>query len=169
MRFTLAIELVAVGGLAFGTSCGVEEAPVAGETTNGSIVADSSDVTAPLGPGNTSNEAFCDAMDHLIVLLAPSGRTSPAETQADFEEAIVWFAEAAKASPPAIADDVARYSAAYGEYVEYLRAVGFNLDRVFSTDEGRQLAIDTSHTLTPAIVDHVTDSCGLTFDAEPSG
>jgi hypothetical protein len=52
----------------------------------------------------------------------------------------------------------------YAEHVEYLRELGYNLDRVFSTDEGRQLGIDTSHTLTPAIVGYATDTCGLSFD-----
>jgi hypothetical protein len=47
-----------------------------------------------------------------------------------------------------------------GEFVD------FNLDEVFSTPEGKQLAIDTSHTLTPAIVDHVARECDLSFGDE---
>jgi hypothetical protein len=73
----------------------------------GATVAGTSDGVAAPDAGYTSQEPFCDAIDHLIDLLAPINRTSPAETRADFEEAIVWFAEAEQAAPPAIDDDVA--------------------------------------------------------------
>ncbi len=44
--------------------------------------------------------------------------------------------------------------------------VDFNLNIVFSTPQGTQLAIDTSHTLTPAIVQYAVDDCGLSFGDE---
>ena len=50
--------------------------------------------------------------------------------------------------------------------MHYLSTVDFNLDVVFSSPEGKQLAIDTSHTLTPAIVEHVIGECGLSFGDE---
>lgn len=110
---------------------------------------------------------FCDAMGQLIVLLAPSDvPTSPAETEATFAAAAVQFQLASEAVPASIATDFAVYSAAYDEYVHYLSTVGYNLDVVFSTEEGTQLAIDTSHTLTPAIVQYTINECGLSFGEE---
>ncbi len=109
---------------------------------------------------------FCEAMAHLIVLLAPTDDSSPDETKAAFTEAAGWFEQANTAAPAAIADDFAAYKTAYDEYVHYLSTVDFNLDAVFSTPEGKQLAIDTSHTLTPAIVQHVVGECDLSFGDE---
>src|ERR687897_890194 len=75
---------------------------------------------------------FCEAMEHLIVLLAPTGPTSPADTEATFAEAATWFSQANETAPASIAADFAVYSAAYDEYAHYLSTVGFNLDTVFS-------------------------------------
>ncbi len=115
---------------------------------------------------NPTDGGFCEAMGHLIVLLAPTDDSSPDETKATFAEAGGWFEQANSAAPAAIAGDFAAYKTAYDEYVHYLSTVDFNLDRVFSTPEGKQLAIDTSHTLTPAIVEHVIGECGLSFGDE---
>ncbi|MEQ1788367.1 MAG: hypothetical protein ABL966_15045 [Acidimicrobiales bacterium] len=127
------------------------------------------DATAQTSPSSvgTARDEFCDAMGHLITLLAPSGPTSPDETQATFTEAGTWFAQAQDAAPEAIASDFRAYAAAYDEYVHFLSTVGFNLDAVFATPEGQQLAIETSHTLTPPIVEYVTGPCGLSFGDEP--
>ena len=111
-------------------------------------------------PTNPRNGEFCDAMAHLIVLLAPAENSSPDATEATFAEAAGWFEQANSAAPAAIAADFATYKTAYDEYVHYLSTVDFNLDAVFSTSEGKRLAIDTSHTLTPAIVEHVVRECG---------
>ena len=91
---------------------------------------------------NPTEGGFCEAMAHLIVLLSPTD------------------------APAAIAGDVAAYKTAYDEYVRYLSTVDFNLNIVFSTPQGTQLAIDTSHTLTPAIVQYAVDDCGLSFGDE---
>jgi hypothetical protein len=109
--------------------------------------------------------SFCEAMDHLIALLRREETpTPPAQVQRTFEDALPWFEQAPRNAPNVIADDVDAYKTAYDEYVHYLRESGFNLDVVFSTPLGQQLAVDTSHTLTPAIVDYVTDECGLSFE-----
>ena len=50
--------------------------------------------------------------------------------------------------------------------VRFLGTIGFNLATVFSTPEGTRLAIDTSHTLTPAIFEYTVDECGLSFGDE---
>ncbi len=102
-------------------------------------------------------------MAHLIVLLEPTESSSPTETQKTFEEAAIWFEQAGDAAPASIASDVTTYVDAFAEYTQYLADVDYRLDVVFSTQEGTDLAVDTSHTLTPAIVGHVTDECGLSF------
>lgn len=117
--------------------------------------------------GATTNpDEFCDAMGHLIVLLEPTDRSSPAEKKETFDEAAVWFEQARQSAPDPIADDVAIYADAYESYTTYLDESGYSLDVVFSTDEGTDLAIDTSHTLTPGIVDYVTGECALTFGSD---
>ena len=102
-------------------------------------------------------------MEHLIVLLAPDGPTSPSDTETTFTEAGGWFEQARRSAPESISDDVATYATAYEDYVHFLAESGWNLDVVFSTDDGRDLAIETSHTLTAPIVDYTTNECGLTF------
>jgi hypothetical protein len=110
-----------------------------------------------------SGDEFCEAMAHLIVLLEPTDSSSPSETQTTFEEATTWFEQAGEVAPAEIASDVTTYVDAYAEYTQYLEDVDYRLDVVFSTQEGTDLAINTSHTLTPAIVGYVTDECGLSF------
>jgi hypothetical protein len=114
-------------------------------------------------PTIASGEEFCEAMSHLIVLLEPTESSSPTETQKTFEEAAIWFEQAGDAAPESIASDITTYIDAYAEYTQYLDEIGYRLDVVYSTKEGTDLAIDTSHTLTPAIVGYVTDECGLSF------
>ena len=115
---------------------------------------------------NPTDADFCEAMGDLIVLLALTEDSSLDVTRATFAEAAGWFERANYAAPVAIADDFATYAAAYDEYVHFLSTVGFNLDAVFATPEGKQLAVDSSHTLTPAIVEHVVGECGLSFGDE---
>ncbi len=117
-------------------------------------------------PPAGSEGEFCESMEHLIILLAPSGPTSPSETEAGFTEAAGWFDQARRSAPASISDDVATYASAYDDYLRFLEASGFNLDVVFSTTEGRALAIATSHTLTVPIVDYTTTECGLSFGDE---
>ncbi len=125
------------------------------------------DTTAASGTAaDPSNGGFCEAMAHLIVLLSPTDDSSPTETEATFSEAAGWFEQANSAAPAAIAGDVAAYKSAYDEYASFLGTVDFNLNTVFSTPEGTQLAIDTSHSLTPAIVQYAIDECGLSFGDE---
>lgn len=140
------------------TACGNSES--AG--TNTVAAAD----PAPSTAANPTDGEFCEAMGRLIALLAPTDDSSPAEAEATSSEAAGWFEQANNAAPAAIAADFAAYKTAYDEYAHYLRSVDFNLDTVFSTAEGTQLAIDTSHTLTSAIVQYAIDDCGLSFGDE---
>jgi hypothetical protein len=125
------------------------------------------DTTAANGTeADPADGGFCEAMAHLIVLLSPTDDSSPRDTEATFTEAAGWFEQANSAAPAIIAGDVAAYKTAYDEYATYLSTVDFNLNTVFSTPEGTQLAIDTSHSLTPAIVEYTIDVCGLSFGDE---
>lgn len=114
-----------------------------------------------------TNSAFCEGMGHLIELLAPQEVSSPAETEAALTESAGWFAQADRNAPAEIAAEFAAYRAANDEYAHYVSTVGYNLDTVFSTRAGTDLAIATSHTLTPAIVEYTETQCGLSFDDEP--
>jgi len=154
-RYSAALSVALWGAF---VACGDTEPPNSGPAPDARPVS-----------GTTTNPTdgdFCDAMGHLIVLLAPTENSSPDATRATFAEAAGWFERANDAAPAAIAGEFATYKAAYDEYVHYLSTVDFNLDVVFSTPEGKQLAIDTSHTLTPAIVEHVVGECGLSFGDE---
>lgn len=111
----------------------------------------------------SSGDEFCEAVGHLIVLLEPTESSSPTETQKNFEEAAIRFEQAGDAAPESIASDVLNSVAAFAEYTQHLDDVDYRLDLLFSTQEGTDLAIDTSHTLTPAIVGYVIDECGLSF------
>ena len=111
-----------------------------------------------------SEDRFCDAMAHLIVLLEPTGSSSPTEARATFDEAATWFEQAGDAAPAAISSDVATYVAAFAKCNEFFDEVDRRLDIVFSTPGGHDLAIETSHALTPAIFGYATDECGLSFD-----
>jgi hypothetical protein len=122
--------------------------PVDGETTRTTVASD---------------DRYCEAMAQLIVLLEPGRSSSPEETRAMFDEAARWFVQAREAAPESIASEVSAYADAYGEFIEYLDEVGYRLEAVFESPEGSDLAVQTSHTLTPAIVDYVRAECGLSF------
>ena len=74
----------------------------------------------------------------------------------------------AAAAAAGLLADVATYASAYDDYVQFLADSGFNLDVVFSTTEGRDLAIETSHTLTVPIVEYTTNpGAGSTNSKSP--
>lgn len=158
MSRRLRLALASIGLCVTTVACGDDER----------VDSDSVAVTSAAAADATEfgSAPFCEAMAHLIDLLAPTEDSSPAQTEATFAEAAGWFEQANRTAPAGIAGDVASYKTAFDGYADYLSTVGFNLDRVFSSPQGRQLAIDTSHTLTPAIVGYVVDTCGLSFGAE---
>jgi hypothetical protein len=118
------------------------------------------------GSTMVSDDRYCEAMSHLVVLLEPQESATPNETQATFEEAAQWFAQAREAAPESISSDVAAYADAFEQYIRYLDGVDYRLEAVFESSDGSALAADTSHGMTPPIVDYVTDECGLTFGDE---
>jgi hypothetical protein len=111
-----------------------------------------------------ANGDFCDTMEQVTTLLEPNtGSTTPEETQARYDELAMLLDQAEQAAPPAIADDVSTFANAIDDFATALADVDYDLDAMYSTPEGNQLAEDTSHALTPAIIDHLTGPCGLTL------
>lgn len=148
-------------------SIGVPATIAIAALTLASCSSDDSIESAPSAEATSSpGGGFCDAMSHLIVLLAPTEVSSPSETRSTFEQASTWFEQAARTAPASISDDVAAYGSAYSDYIAFLDDNGYNLNLVFSTDEGRDLAIETSHSLTEPIVEHTITECGLSFGDE---
>jgi hypothetical protein len=106
---------------------------------------------------------FCDTMEQVTTLLEPNpGSTTPEHTEARYDELATLLDQAEQAAPPAIADDVATFATTIDDFATALADVDYDLDAIYSTPEGVQLAEDTSHALTPAIIDHLTGPCGLT-------
>lgn len=110
-----------------------------------------------------ANGDFCDTMEQVTTLLEPNtGSTTPEETEARHDELTTLLDQAQQTAPPAIVDDVATLATAIDDFASALEEVDYDLDAIFSTPQGEQLAEDTSHALTPAIIDHLTGPCGLT-------
>ena len=110
-------------------------------------------------------DTFCAAMKQVTTRMEPStGRTdTPAEVQASFGEVVTLLDQAERTAPAEFKGDVARFATAIDDYVAALAAVDFDLDAIFSTPEGAQLAQDTSHALTPDIINHLTGPCGISL------
>lgn len=105
---------------------------------------------------------FCGAMEQVSTLLEPNtGSTTPEGIEARYRELVTLLDQAEQAAPSAIAGDVATLAAAIDDYATALADVDYDLDAIYSTPEGVQLAEDSSHALTPAVVDHMTGPCGL--------
>ena len=115
---------------------------------------------------DNGDDAFCSAMERVAALLAPDtgSSTPPQELRADFEEVVTQLDEAEQHAPAAISDDVAAFATAIDDYVVALAAADYDLDTIFSTPEGTRLAEDTSHALTPDVVNHLTGPCAITLD-----
>ncbi len=114
--------------------------------------------------GTDTKDAFCPAMEQVTTRLAPSPEpTPPADLEASFGEVVTLLDQAERTAPSELRGDVARYATAIDDYVAALAAVDFDLDAIFSTPEGTQLAQDTSHALTPDMVNHMSGPCGITL------
>ncbi len=115
------------------------------------------------GDGN-GDDAFCAAMEQVATRMAPSPEpTPPAEVETSFGEVVTLLDQAERTAPSELRGDVARYATAIDDYVAALDAVDFDLNAIFSTPEGTQLAQDSSHALTPDIINHMTGPCGITL------
>ncbi len=96
-------------------------------------------------------------------MASSSEPTPPAEVRASFGEVVTLLDQAERTAPSELRGDVVRYATAIDDYVAALAAVDFDLVAIFSTPEGTQLAQDTSHALTPDMVNHMSGPCGITL------
>jgi len=109
-------------------------------------------------------DAFCAAMEQVTTRMEPSTEpTSPGEVEASFGEVVTLLDKAERTAPSELSGDVARFATAIDDYVAALDAVDFDLDAIFSTPEGVELAQDTSHALTPDIINHLTGPCDISL------
>ena len=116
------------------------------------------------GESTTPATPFCAAIGEVAARMEPnSGSMTPQAVEARFDEVVTLLDEAEQTAPSVITDDVATYAAAIDDYATALAAVGFDLDALFSTPPGAQLAEDTSHALTPDVINHMTGPCGITL------
>ena len=107
---------------------------------------------------------FCDAMEQASSLLEPNtGSPTPVGTRARYEELSSVLDVAEREAPTTIAGDVATFATAIDNYVTALASVDYDLDGLYSTPEGVQLADDTSHAITPAMVEHLTGPCDISL------
>jgi hypothetical protein len=101
-------------------------------------------------------------MKQVTTLLEPkTDSPTPAETKARYASLSALLDRATTSAPPMLSSDVAAFATAIRGFATALSKVGYQLDALFKTPKGVKLAADTSHALTPAIVDELTGRCGL--------
>jgi hypothetical protein len=83
------------------------------------------------------------------------------DTRARYESLATLLDQAQKSAPAALTDDLATFATAIHGFATALAKVDYQLDAVFKTPTGVKLAADTSHALTPAIVNELTGPCGI--------
>lgn len=113
-----------------------------------------------------ADDAFCSAMEGVALRMARDTNTPtpPHALRIDFDEVVTLLDQAEEHAPAAISDDVAAFAAAIDHYVVALADADYDLDVIFSTPEGTRLAEDTSHALTPDVINHMTGPCGITLE-----
>ena len=115
---------------------------------------------------NGAESTFCSAMEGVAARMARATDTPmpPHALRVEFGEVVTLLDEAEEHAPAAISDDIAAFAVAIDHYVVALADADYNLDVIFSTPEGTRLAEDTSHALTPDVINHMTGPCGITFE-----
>ena len=113
-----------------------------------------------------TDEAFCSAMEGVAARMArdTDTPTQPQALRVDFDEVVTLLDQAEEHAPEALSDDIATFAAAIDHYVVALADADYDLDVIFSTPEGTRLAEDTSHALTPDVINHMTGPCGITLE-----
>ena len=113
-----------------------------------------------------AEDAFCSAMEGVAARMALDTETPtpPHALRIDFDEVVTLLDQAEEHAPAAISVDITAFAAAIDHYVVALAAADYNLDVIFSTPEGTRLAEDTSHALTPDVINHMKGPCGITLE-----
>ena len=112
------------------------------------------------------DETFCSAMEGVAARMARNTEsiTPPNALRSDFNEIVTLLDQAEEHAPAAIRDDITALATAIDHYVVALADADYNLDVIFSTPEGTRLAENTSHALTPDVINHMTGPCGITLE-----
>jgi hypothetical protein len=146
----LAVLLVACG------SSGSSSEKAAAPTTTARAPSTSIEITA--------DTEFCKIMTEASSLLEPdppNAQPAPARTKREFDAIAALLAKAEAASPRALTADITTFAKAIDKYRAALADAGYNLGVIYSTPEGIALANDTSHALSPAVVQHMTGACAI--------
>jgi len=105
-------------------------------------------------------------MKEVVGLLEPATESpTPEANKARYASLSVLLEQARISAPPALTADIATFANAIHGFDAALANVGYRLDAVFSTADGAKLAAETSHALTPAIVNELTGPCGIDLGA----
>lgn len=110
------------------------------------------------------DDSFCDTMERATTLLQPeTGSATPETTRVRYDDLTSVLGDAQQQAPTPIAADVAAFAKAVERFELALAAVDYDIDDLFSTPTGVQLGEQTSHAMTPAVIEHLTRTCGLTL------
>lgn len=111
---------------------------------------------------SVTERSFCDSMEQATRLLEPqTAPTTRQDTRERYVELEAVLLAAQRAAPPALDADIVTFAAAIDRFATALAAVDHDIDELFSTPAGIQLAEKTSHALTPTLIGHLTGPCGL--------
>ena len=115
---------------------------------------------------NDAEIAFCSALEGVAARMAPGTDTPtpPDALRVEFGELVTLLDEAEEHAPAAISNDITAFAVAIDHYVVALADADYNLDVIYSTPEGTRLAEDTSHALTPDVINHMIGPCGITLE-----
>jgi hypothetical protein len=86
---------------------------------------------------------------------------TPSARQTQYVQLAALLDQAQGAVPQRLHDDLARFTLAIDAFAAALAKVDYNLDAIYSTPNGVRLAADTSHALSPRLVEQITGPCGL--------
>jgi hypothetical protein len=113
-----------------------------------------------------ADDAFCSAMKGVATRMSRDTGlpTPPSALRVDFGEVVTLLDQAQQNAPAAISDDVTAFAVAIDAYVVALEKADYDLGTIFSTREGTQLAEDTSHALTPDVINFMTGPCDITLE-----
>ena len=109
-------------------------------------------------------ERTCDDWRQIVQLLTPDLDEEPADVRRTWEAMLpLLHAVEEEESSAELAADVERFTGALRRYAAHLETIDYDLDTLFETRRGKKLAVETSHALTPVIVEHLQKDCEISF------